>query len=31
MVLVVIFMVGLTICGVGGDIYGGINDMWCWW
>ena len=30
MVLVVIFMVELTICGVGGDIYGMINDVWCY-
>ena len=30
MVLAVILMVGIMICGVGGDINGGNNDMWCW-
>ena len=31
MVLVVVLMVGMMIYGVGGDINGGNNDMWCYW
>ena len=30
MVFLVTLVVGILICGVGDDINGRNNDMWCW-